>query len=226
MKAVGYVRVSTAHQVEDGVSMDAQVLKLQGWAAMQGCELVVFKDAGISGKRANNRPGLKAALEAIERGDALVCYSLSRLSRSVQDTLSIADALQKRGGELVSLSEQIDTSSAAGKMVFRMLAVVAEFERDCISERTAMGLSYKKALGQKTGGDVPYGFRLAEDGVHLERNEQEQKAISLIHSLRDKGYSLRQISGELEREGYLTRQGKASWSPVTVNRIVQRRVAA
>jgi len=76
-----------------------------------------------------------------------VVYSLSRLSRSTKDTLQIAEKLDKAGADLVSLSEQIDTTSASGKMVFRLMAVLNEFERDQISERTSAALQHKKAKG-------------------------------------------------------------------------------
>ena len=152
MKAFGYIRVSTAGQAEDGVSLDAQEARIKAWAEANGAAGVeIFRDEGISGKRSDNRPGLQAALEACGRGDALIAYSLSRLSRSTRDTLEISEQLQKRGADLVSLSEKIDTTSAAGKMVFRLLAVLAECERDQIADRTRAALQYKRGNGDKTG---------------------------------------------------------------------------
>src|SRR5688572_25114594 len=118
MNAVGYVRVSTDGQV-DGVSLDAQEVKIRMWANLQSVESVtIFMDAGLSGTRADNRPGLRAALAAVSDGDTLVVYSLSRLARSTKDTLAIAEVLAKKNSDLVSLSERIDTTTAAGKMVF------------------------------------------------------------------------------------------------------------
>ena len=109
VKAIGYVRVSTQGQAEDGVSLDAQEAKVRAWADLNGAEVFIFRDEGISGKRADNRPGLVAALDAVGKGDALVCYSMSRLSRSIRDTLNLSEHLQHRGADLVSLSEHIDT---------------------------------------------------------------------------------------------------------------------
>ena len=105
MKAIGYVRVSTQGQAEDGVSLDAQEAKVRAWADLNGAEVVIFRDEGISGKRSDNRPGLVAALDAVGKGDALVCYSLSRLSRSTKDTLTIADLLAKREADLEPVRE-------------------------------------------------------------------------------------------------------------------------
>lgn len=221
-KAIGYVRVSTEDQAREGVSLDAQGAKVKAWADLNEYELTgLYTDAGISGKRADNRPGLQEALQSVSKGDALVIYSLSRLARSTRDTLDIADLLTRRGADLVSISEKIDTTTAAGKMVFRMLAVLNEFERDQISERTRTALQYKKAKGEKTGGDVPYGFDLGTDG-HLVKNKMEQRAIDLIGELKAKGYSLRAIARELKAKGYRTKRGKATWNPKTISTILKR----
>ena len=220
MKAIGYIRVSTQGQAEDGVSLDAQEAKVRAWAELNGAEVVIFRDEGISGKRADNRPGLVAALDTVGKGDALVCYSLSRLSRSTRDALAIADILTKKEADLVSLSEKIDTTTAAGKMVFRMLAVLSEFERDQISDRTRFALAHKRACGEKTGGDVPFGYRL--NAGHLVEDAAEQKAVRLILDLRRKGYALRAICRELEAEGHRTKTGKLSWHPQVVKTIILR----
>ena len=224
MKAIGYIRVSTQGQVEDGVSLDAQEAKVRAWADLNGAsEVVIFRDEGISGKRADNRPGLQSALDMVGKGDALVVYSLSRLSRSTKDALILSEILLKKEADMVSLSEKIDTTTAAGKMVFRMLAVLSEFERDQISDRTRFALAHKRANKEKTGGDIPFGYYF--DGVHLVEDENEQKAIALIRDLRKKGYTLQAICWELQREGYRTRRGNLKWQPKTVSRIIERRAA-
>lgn len=221
MKAIGYIRVSTQGQAEDGVSMEAQEAKVRAWAELNSADqVVIFKDEGLSGKRSDNRPGLTAALDAADRGDALVVYSLSRLSRSTKDTLALSDLLRRREVDLVSLSEKIDTTTAAGKMVFRLLAVLSEFERDQISDRTRAALQYKRANGQKTGGDVPFGYR-ARSGRLIE-NEKEQEAVRKILALRRKGKSLRDICQALEAAGHRRKSGSTQWAPTAVLRICER----
>jgi DNA invertase Pin-like site-specific DNA recombinase len=221
MKAIGYIRVSTHGQAEDGVSLDAQEAKVRAWAEFQPGtpEVVIFRDEGISGKRSDNRPGLLAALDAVGHGDALIVYSLSRLSRSTKETLAIADALAKKEADLVSLSEKIDTTSAAGKMVFRMLAVLSEFERDQISDRTRFALAHKKANGEKTGGDVPFGYRARKGKLYQDAKEQE--AVRLVLGLRKKGASLWDICRDLDGKGITPKRGGA-WHPMAVSRIVGR----
>lgn len=206
--------------------MEAQQAKIRAWAELNNAETVeIFTDAGISGKRSDNRPALQAALNATRKGDALVVYSLSRLARSTKDTIQIAEKLDKQGADLVSMSEKIDTTTAAGKMVFRMLAVLSEFERDQISERTRNALAYKKANGEKTGGDTPYGFTVNDYG-HLAPHPQEQEAIALIRDLRTKGHTFRAIAQELEAKGYTTKQGRTQWNPKTVRAITERETIA
>ncbi len=221
MKAIGYIRVSTSGQVEDGVSLDAQEAKVRAWADLNGAsEVVIFRDEGISGSRSDNRPGLQAALDVVGKGDALIVYSLSRLSRSTKDTLILSETLLKKEADLVSLSEKIDTTTAAGKMVFRMLAVLSEFERDQISDRTRFALAHKKANGEKTGGDVPFGYRVRKGKLY--RHAEEQKAVRLILNLSEKGESLRGICRNLEAVGVARKRGSLSWHPQIIQRVIQR----
>jgi site-specific DNA recombinase len=221
MKVIGYIRVSTGGQVEDGVSLDAQEAKVRAWADLNGAdEVVIFRDEGLSGKRYDNRPGLVEGLNIADKGDALVVYSLSRLSRSTRDTLEIADALAKKDADLVSLSEKIDTTTAAGKMVFRMLAVLAEFERDQVADRTRFALAYKRENGEKTGGDVPFGYRVRKGKLYP--HAAEQKIVKRIRELDAAGESLRGICRQLEAEGLRPRAGSGSWHPQAIQRIIKR----
>jgi len=224
--AYGYIRVSTAGQADDGVSLDAQRERIAAWCLVNGFDLAaVHVDAGISGKRSDNRPALQAALaDVCKTNGVLVVYSLSRLARSTKDTLAIADRLERAGADLASLSEKIDTTSAAGKMVFRMLAVLAEFERDLVSERTVCAMSHKRSKGERVG-TVPYGFDLAADGVQLVANAAEQQVLELVNELRRDGYTLRAVADELTRRGIPTKGNKAAWTHSSIQRLTQRSAA-
>jgi site-specific DNA recombinase len=206
MEAVAYIRVSTVGQAQDGVSLEVQRAKIEAWASLNDARLVgVFADEGLSAK-SMNRSGLQQALElAKQRRCALVVHSLSRLSRSTKDTLHLVGELERGGCELVSLSERIDTSSAGGRMVFRMMAVMAEFEREQLAERTRSAMQHLKAQGRIVG-QVPHGF--ARDGDVLVANPDEQRVIELARALKAKGYSLRKIADELEAHGAFNRAGR------------------
>jgi DNA invertase Pin-like site-specific DNA recombinase len=120
--AVGYIRVSTEGQAIDGVSLDQQEAKIRGYCTLNEIELVsICSDAGLSAKRADNRPELQQALAMIDNGqaDALVVYKLDRLARCTIDALEIAQTLDKRGASLHSITEKLDTRSAMGKFFSR-----------------------------------------------------------------------------------------------------------
>jgi site-specific DNA recombinase len=209
MQAIGYVRVSTEGQATEGISLEAQRARIDAWCTANGYELLSIEvDAGISGGRAENRPALQRALTrtcAVKA--ALVVYSLSRLARSTKDAIAISDRLAKSGADLVSLSERIDTTSATGKMIFRMLAVLAEFERDQIAERTKGALSHLKAQGKRISGRIPFGYDLETDGETLATNAAEQSTVRVIYTLRTERQSLRQIAAELTRRGLASKTG-------------------
>jgi DNA invertase Pin-like site-specific DNA recombinase len=135
--------------------------------------------------------------------------------------LTLADILQKKDADLVSLTERIDTTSAAGKMIFRLLSVLAEFERDLASDRTREALRFKKANGEKCGGSLP-PFGYVTRAGRLYRDEKEQAAVALILGLHGKGESLRDICRDLEVAGYRRKGGSASWHPMAVQRIIER----
>lgn len=220
-KAIGYVRVSTQGQAQEGVSIDAQADKIKAWAAAMEYDLVaVYTDAGLSGGRADNRPALQEALTAAGEGMALVVYSLSRLARSTKDAIDISERIEAQGADLVSLSERIDTTTASGKMVFRMLAVLAEFERDQISERTKTALAFKKSQGKRVG-TVPFGYDLDVDGETLTCNAVEQAAIQTMDDLRANGYTLREVAGELDARGINTKKG-GSWTPKVIATLIKK----
>lgn len=207
-KVVGYARVSTDGQAVDGVSLDAQRAQIQAWAMSRDAELVgLFTDAGVSGKRADNRTELQRALAlACRTRGVLVVYSLSRLARSTRDAIEIAERLRKARANLVSLTEAIDTTTAAGKMVFTLFAAFAQFERDLTSERTSAALRYKRARGERAG-NVPFGYRAGADGMTLEPAPGELAVVARIRKLRRRGLTLRAIAAALNRAGIPTRRG-------------------
>lgn len=219
-KAIGYARVSLDRQVQEGVSLDAQQARIAAWATLNGYELgEIFVDAGISGKSMKKRPQLLAALGSLKKGDALVVYSLSRMARSAKDSLEIGERLEKLGADLVSLSEKIDTSGAAGRMIYTVLAAMAQFEREVIAERVAGALSYKKSIGE-IYARVPYGVQDVGEGK-LEQVPEEMAVVVEILRRREAGESLRDISGSLNQRGVPTKIG-GKWHASTIKCIVDR----
>lgn len=216
MKAIGYIRVSTQMQVADGVSMEAQTAKIKAWCDINDYQLVaIYEDAGISGKALKGRDGLSEALAATQEGYALITYSMSRLSRSVRDMLDIGDKLNKKGADLVSLTEKIDTTTAAGKMVFNMLAVMNQFERDQCSERTKAAMQHMKAQGKRIGS-IPHGYQLTKNNMLIPEKDG-QEMLRLVSELKKNGLSLRKISAKLAAKGVFNKNKK----PFTAQSIKQ-----
>ena len=221
-QAIAYIRVSTHEQAVEGVSLQAQQARIETWCEQNDYDLAeICIDAGISGSCMDNRPELQRALAAIGKGNALVVYSLSRLGRSTRDILNISDLLQVRKVDLVSLSEQFDTTTAAGKLMFGMLALLAEFERGLVSERTKMALAQKKATGE-VYSPIPYGFREVEG--RLVRVSSEAGVVAEILRKRGQGQSYDAIARGLNTSGTPSKRG-GKWWPSTVHYLVQRQAA-
>ena len=218
MKAVGYIRVSTDEQARNGQSLDAQEASIREWADKAHTHILrMFEDAGVSGTKLRQRPALQDALRlSCEQKAVLVVYSLSRLSRSTKDTLQIAEKLDRAGADLVSLSEKIDTTSASGKMLFRLMAVLNEFERDQISERTSAALQHMKAKGL-VYSPIPYGYK--RDGDRLIPVEKELQILELMKDFRTHGRSYTWIAKYLTEKSVPTKDGK--WYPATVRRMIK-----
>ncbi|KVU28431.1 DNA resolvase [Burkholderia ubonensis] len=137
---IGYARVSTEEQ-----HLDLQLLALQQYQ----CDKI-FTDQGISGARFD-RPGLTAALSALDEGATLIVWRLDRLGRSLGHLVSVVADLSIRNVRIVSLTEGIDTQSSTGRFTFHLLAALAEFERSLISERTRAGVAAARARGRYAG---------------------------------------------------------------------------
>lgn len=154
MAVLGYCRVSTVDQ-----NLNAQKDSLE----KAGCEFI-YEDK-VSGTR-TKRPGLDACLKNLRPGDTLVVYRLDRLGRSITHLIEVVSGLAKRGVKFRSLSESIDTASAAGELMLHLFAAFAHFERALIVERTKEGLRAARKRGQHLGRP----FRLSRQQVEHARS--------------------------------------------------------
>jgi site-specific DNA recombinase len=208
MKAIGYVRVSTEKQADFGVSLEAQTAKLRAMAVVQGAELVdVIIDAGESAKSLH-RPGMARLLALVDAKavDMVIIAKLDRLTRSVADLAELLKRFERRGVSLVSVADSLDTRSAAGRLVLNIMVSVSQWEREAIGERTRDAMRHKRANGERVG-TVPFGYRVAADGVQLEADALEQGVLGRMQRLQAAGCTTRQIAVELTRDGLTTRRG-------------------
>lgn len=210
-RTVAYLRVSTDRQADHGVSLEAQRAKVEAYAALFDLELVAIEvDAGLSAKSLA-RPALDRALAMLRdgRADALLVTKLDRLTRSIRDLSDLVDDYFRDGRlALMSVGEQVDTRSAAGRMMLNLLAVIGQWEREAIGERTAAAMQHKISVGEYIGGKIPYGFALADDGVSLVEAPAEQAMLAEVRALRSAGLSLRKIAAELDARGFRARSGR------------------
>ncbi|MDI6653499.1 recombinase family protein [Gluconobacter japonicus] len=137
---IGYARVSTDEQ-----KLDLQIQALES----AGCD-TIFTDQGESGGHFS-RSGLDAATSALTEGGTLVVWRLDRLGRSLFGLVQIMETLSDRGIHFRSLTEHIDTASSGGRLMFHMMAALAEFERSLIAERTRAGLTAARIRGKTLG---------------------------------------------------------------------------
>ena len=157
MPNVGYARVSTI-----GQSLEIQLTKLSEF----GCD-EIFEDKH-SGTTAD-RPRLKQCRKYVRKGDSLVITKLDRLARSTYHLTQIAEELKQKGVDLVVLDQNIDTSTSTGKLLFNMLAAIAEFESEIRKERQMEGIAKAKEKGVKFGRKA----KLKSDEIIEMRRERE-----------------------------------------------------
>jgi site-specific DNA recombinase len=228
LRAVGYVRVSTDKQAQEGVSLEAQQVRIRAHCVSQDIELVdlVF-DEGASAKSLD-RPGLQRALAMLTSGtaQALVIVKLDRLTRSVKDLGFLCDTYFREGlpYSLVSVSDTIDTRSASGKLMLNVLMSVAQWEREALSERTQEAMNELARQGVQLGA-APYGWRYAPRTSEGERRElvpdpSEQEVVKRICTLYREGVRVTHIARRLNRE--LTPARGVQWSQGTVYRVLAR----
>lgn len=203
-RAIAYIRVSTDKQADQGHSLLAQQEKIQAYASLYDLDIIETVIETGSAKNLN-RDGLQGALAQIKSGkaDALIVVKLDRLTRSVADLGYLVSSYFAKAG-LLSVSEQIDTRSASGRLVLNVLASVSQWEREAIGERTSAVRQSMKANGLYCGGSVPYGQMLVSG--ELVNNPQEQAIISKAKTLKAEGHSLRKIATMFSNEGLKTRK--------------------
>lgn len=143
MRLLGYTRVSTAAQ-------DAQ-LQLDALLSVEVQKRDVFVDVTSGSRTAAERPGMKKLLDYAESGDTVVVWRVDRLGRSLMDVLNTVNLLRGRGVELRSIADGIDPATTAGRLMLNMLATLAEYERELITERVNAGIAAAKASGTRFG---------------------------------------------------------------------------
>lgn len=216
MTTLGYARVSTRAQSEDGESLDVQQRQLEGYAQMHGLDIAhVYVERGVSGSvRLSERPEGSTLIQTLAPGDIVLCAKLDRMFRSALDALTVLQDFRARDISLHLLDLGGDVcGNGIARLVFTILSAVAESERDRIRERIADVKRDQAARGRYLGGTEPFGWR-AVNGRLVEIPE-EQAALARMRAMRDLGVSVRGIARQLAEDGITV-------SRMTVSRALRR----
>jgi site-specific DNA recombinase len=228
LHVAAYLRVSTEMQVRSGLGLGDQrrqvemMAQLKSWPAP-----TVYVDEGISGaKESRQRPALLAMMQAVAAGeiDAIIINSIDRLSRRARVSLELSDEMGRYGVRLVSVKESFDTETPSGRMIFGFMAMLAEYERELIRERTRAALAEHSRRDGESGGRLPYGYVRELDGLRIER--AWSRIIRRIFLWRSEGLTLRAIAAQLNKRRYASPQGKhwhhSSVAAVLANEVYYR----
>jgi putative DNA-invertase from lambdoid prophage Rac len=206
MRVFGYCRVSTNDQANDGSSLASQRQQITGYAMMKGWEVSeFFIEEGVSGSiPVADRPEGQRLLARLDARDIVITAKLDRMFRSAADALGTLEQLKedKIGLHMIDLGGDV-TGNGISKMVFTILAAVAEGERDRIRERIRDAKRHLTSKGVFSGGKRPFGFDIVEDGdiQRVAPNAAEQSIIERMKAMRAKGATYRAIGGEFGMYG-------------------------
>ena len=229
-RVIGYTRVSTGHQVESGLGLEAQRDAVEKVADQLGVEVAEwFTDEGVSGAAdIAKRPGLVAALESLGEGDALVVAKRDRLARDLYLSAWCEKEARRRGARIIAgdTPSNGDGDDPTERLLANIVACFADFEREVIRARTRAALDRKRARGEKLGGYTPFGYT-ATPGPKpkLRPDAGELAVVDRIVAERSRGASYWSIARALTDEGVPTKGGRGEWHANTVRRLHLRAAA-
>ncbi|MDD3251804.1 MAG: recombinase family protein [Lachnospiraceae bacterium] len=200
---VGYVRVSTLEQAQEGYSIHEQAEKLNAYCKAMGWNLVnIYSDPGFSGATLD-RPGIKKVIKDVQAGRCkkVIVWKLDRLSRSQKDTLILLeDVFLANDCNFVSIMESFDTSTPFGRCIVGILAAFAQMERENIKIRTSMGRHARIRQGYFHGSHAPVGYKFAEKSNDLIIDPYYSKIVREVFQLYISGRSIKSIGVEIKNK--------------------------
>ena len=220
-KQIGiWLRVSTEDQVK-GESLDVHEARARSYADSKGWTIAeTYRLEAVSGKRVVDHPEARRMLADIKRSHVtgLIFSKLARLSRNNRELLDFAEVFQTHNADLISLAENIDTSSPAGRMFFNMLAAMANWEREEIVARVRASVPIRAAMGRPMGGQAQYGYKWEDKKFVIVTEEAAVR--KLMYELFLELRRFRTVARVLNERGYRTRTGKL-WAGSSIERLMR-----
>jgi len=230
-KAIGYIRVSTRMQQDDGLSLEAQLDKIRTYCKLRDLEFIGYEKDSISGKNVKDRPGIKKVIKMAQDNqiDHIIVLRYERAFRNALETLKYIEEFAKLNVGFHSIIEQLDTTSPMGKLFLTIIAGFNEFEAKKIGERTKEIIEFKKTNGQRYSRFTTFGTKVGQQGqsengkrvTMTTTDNKEVEAIKLAQVLRLKKYPLREIASKLEERGYLSRTNKP-YNPSSIKKMLEK----
>lgn len=225
-RLVGYVRTSTLEQELHGNGLEAQINAIEAyvrgiseaakWSGNEELDLIeIVEEPASSGSSLKKRPKLQSLLKRIDNRevDGVVVMKIDRLARNTIELLEMnRDHFEPHNCSIISIKENVDTSTPVGKLVFTILGGMAEFELDVIKERTMGGIDEKAKKGQHASGRLALGYKSSVDekgNKIMVIDESEAQIVEMIFQLKDiEGLSYHKIADHLNDKGYKTKNDK------------------
>ena len=222
-KFVGYIRVSTVGQAEDGLGLQIQEATIRERIGETHKKVLIHRDEGVSGALLDRR-GLSGALRSLDKGDVLIVAKLDRLARDLISQELLLREIRSRGARLWSCAEgeqayiEDDADDPSRKFIRQILGATAEYEKALITLRLRGGRIAVRARGRFGGGEVPFGFRTTGRPGVLEADPREQAySCRFLHQARGRGVHLPKIADRLNTRPHMQPRKGKTWKRGTVH---------
>ncbi len=219
-KVIGYTRVSTLKQVENGYSIKSQKIQIEDYCQRNDLLLVgVLTDGGVSGGSNKGSQNYIKIMDMVRSGEinGVVVYTISRFGRSLIDSVNSVDEMRNHDVVLYTIKEGIRTDTKEGLLQFNLFSSLVEYERETIKQNIKDVLQMKKARGEKFCRGI-FGLKVV-DGIYV-KDETEMLVRRRIRLLHNKGYSLRAICKVLNDDGVKTKLGR-DWRANSIKNVLE-----